>query len=177
MPHHVVLICEDSQHEYFARHFLYTRGYTIRDFDAVRKTPCGRGSGEQFVREAFLDELRTFLKGHKTYELIVVCDADKEDRLAQWQQACKARDLPWPDRDAPVALFFPARNIETWIQYLRGEKVDEITTYRKLQKAGDCQDAVDALAAKCQSGDLPSDAPPSLRRACEEYAWFRAATR
>lgn len=108
----------------------------------------------------------------------MVCDADQTDRLAEWQRACEQAGLTWPGDREPVALFFPNREIENWIYYLRGKGADEAEKRDKLARAGDCQDAVDALAAICRGpGGPPEDTPPSLRQACKEYARFRAAAR
>lgn len=173
MGRRVVLICEDSQHEYFARHVLSKLGYADRSFRVI-KADRGGGSAEQFVRDRFLRELRTFQKGHTTYDLIVVCDADGKNRLTDWKEACNRGGLEWPGPDQRVALFFPNREIENWIYHLRGEDVDEARKCAKLKGAGDCQDAVEQLARICDSGRLPPDALPSLRQACVEYARFRA---
>ncbi|MDI9603433.1 MAG: hypothetical protein QM328_14955 [Acidobacteriota bacterium] len=173
MGRRVVLICEDSQHEYFARHVLSKLGYADRSFRVI-KADRGGGSAEQFVRDRFLRELRTFQKGHTTYDLIVVCDADGKNRLTDWKEACNRGGLEWPGSDQRVALFFPNREIENWIYHLRGKDVDEARKCTKLKRAGDCQDAVEQLVGFCRSGKLPPDALPSLRQACVEYARFKA---
>ena len=48
----VVLLCEDSQQEAFARRFLVRAGWHPRAL-RVEKSPQGRGSGEQWVRDRF----------------------------------------------------------------------------------------------------------------------------
>lgn len=173
MGRQVVLICEDSQQEYFARHVLCGLGYKKKK---IRSIPPRRGKGDagEFVKNAFLRELRKFQKGHTTYALIVVCDADGKDRLTDWKEACNRGGLEWPGSDQRVALFFPNREIENWIYHLRGKDVDEARKCAKLKGAGDCQDAVEQLVGFCRSGKLPPDALPSLRQACAEYARFKA---
>jgi hypothetical protein len=171
----VVLICEDSQHEAFARRVLYKRGYVSRDFTDVRKRTRAKGSAEQFVREEFLSELRRYHNRHHRYEIVVVCDADRTDRVKQWRQAAEKLGIQWPDGHDAVGLFFPNREIENWIYHLRGHDVSEDDRLRKLDRAGDCQDAVDRLAEICDSGDIPDGMLPSLRDACDEYQRFRSA--
>lgn len=52
----IVILCEDRQHEAFARRFLATTGKSFR-VQRVEISPKGRGSGEQFVRARFSKEL------------------------------------------------------------------------------------------------------------------------
>jgi hypothetical protein len=46
----IVLLCEDSQHEAFARRFLGGMGWNTREI-RVEKSPSAGGSAEQWVRE------------------------------------------------------------------------------------------------------------------------------
>ena len=48
----VVILCEDRQHEAFARRFLALAGRSVR-VQRVEVSPKGRGSGEHFVRKRF----------------------------------------------------------------------------------------------------------------------------
>ncbi len=55
----IVLLCEDSQHEAFARRFLKGMGWNTREL-RVEKSPSASGSAEQWVREEFPNELRIY---------------------------------------------------------------------------------------------------------------------
>jgi hypothetical protein len=76
------------------------------------------------------------------------------------------------DRRRPgerVAIFVPARNIETWLAYLGGQTVNENDTYPRLERERDCQRYVERLYEMCQQGALREPSPPSLEAACTEY--------
>ena len=109
---------------------------------------------------------------HLALKLIVVTDADTlsvDERRRRLSASLNLVDEPEAGPGEAVALLIPCRNIETWIYYLSGEDVDETTEYRHLDRAGDCQPAVDRLVAWYRSGwTLPDDCPDSLRRAVEE---------
>ena len=53
----ITLLCEDAQHETFAKKLLQTLGWQLRDF-RIERSPSSRGSAEHFVRERFPIELR-----------------------------------------------------------------------------------------------------------------------
>jgi len=104
--------------------------------------------------------------------LVVLIDADKcsiSDRLRQLENAVSEAGRSPRHGDERVAIFVPARNIETWFAYLDGQSVDEKKTYPRLQRERDCQRHVKRLHEMCQSGTLRQPAPPSLDAACKEY--------
>jgi hypothetical protein len=68
-----------------------------------------------------------------------------------------------------VAVFIPARNIETWLAYLDGQVVNENDAYPRLERERDCQHHVRRLYEMCQQGVLRQPAPQSLAAACVEY--------
>jgi len=59
-----VVLCEDRQHETFARRFLKIAGLSARRLRA-EIAPRGRGSAEQFVRERFPKELSAYRSSRK----------------------------------------------------------------------------------------------------------------
>ena len=82
----IVLLCEDTQHEAFARRFLEEAGWSTYRL-RVEKAPGGRGSAEQFVRKRFPRELAVYRRrrGSVAQTLIVVLDGD--DRGVRRRQA------------------------------------------------------------------------------------------
>jgi hypothetical protein len=170
----VVIRAEDRQHDVFLRRFL--KAIDKADGRQIRTVPfpAGRGSGEQFVRENYPDQLRAHRSkaNHMALQLFVVTDADVlsvEQRRQQLSAPLVAAGLPLPTEGEAVAILIPRRNIETWIYYLDGQSVDETTTYRKLAREGECQPAVDHLAGLYRTGwTLPDDCPDSLRQSVEE---------
>lgn len=167
----VVLLCEDRQHEAFARRFLKQAG---KDYRVQRVEFCPKSCGEQFVRERYGKELGYYRsRQHRVGQaLIVLIDADKEGVTARSQQlevaAAKSGQYP-RQADESVAIFIPARNIETWIAYLDGQIVSEEDEYPRLKHKRDCQRHVAYLYEMCQHGALRQPAPQSLEAACVEY--------
>ncbi|NLX13023.1 MAG: hypothetical protein GXY44_05110 [Phycisphaerales bacterium] len=169
----IVILCEDRQHEAFARRFLRQAGQGLR-VQRVEISPRGRGSGEQFVRARFAKELAYYRsRQHRVGQaLIVVIDADRgssAERREQVEGAAVEGGQEQRRADERVALFVPARNIETWLAYLDGQTVNESDTYPRLQSERDCQRHVERLYEMCQQGALRQPAPSALEAACNEY--------
>jgi hypothetical protein len=140
----------------------------------VEVNPRGRGSGEQFVRQRFSKELAYYrARKHRVEQaLIVLIDADGRDvaaRIEQVESDCIEAGGERRQSDERVAIFVPARNIETWLAYLDGQTVTEKDTYPKLKRERDCGPHVDYLYNMCQQGALRRPSPPSLEAACEEF--------
>ena len=168
----LVLLCEDSQHEAFARRFLRKMGWATRQL-RIEKAPGGRGSGEQFVRERFPLELFEHRRRPVEQALVVLLDGDATGtagRLNTLNAACIERGMDVRRRAERVAVFVPTWRIETWFAYLDGTDVDEDSrNYPKLERERRCQRHVDALSRMCVAGQLRQPAPPSLKAACIEY--------
>lgn len=169
----IVLLCEDSQQEAFARRFLEGMGWNTREL-RVEKSPRARGAGEQWVRDNFPKELKIYRQRRQiaASAVIAMIDADLKDvrgRISEFEEACAAKKVPFRTQDEAVAIAVPKRNIETWIFYLKGESVDEKTVYPKLATERGCKPAVANLVQLCRSTGLKSDAPPALEAACDEY--------
>lgn len=169
----IVLLCEDSQQEAFARRFLEGMRWNTREL-RVEKSPKARGSAGQWVREEFQKELKVYRqrKQHAASGLIAMVDADTkdvQDRINEIEAACNAKQIPFRTNDEAVGIAVPKRNIETWIHYLNGQQVNEKDVYPKLERERGCKPAVINLVRLCKSTGLPTDAPPSLAAACDEY--------
>ena len=168
-----VILCEDRQHEVFARRFLQRAGTGYRVL-RVEVSPKGRGSGEQYVRERFAKELAYYrARQHRVEQaLIAVIDADGQEVAARVRQAEEAAKEGGQERRRAgerVAIFVPARNIETWFAYLDGQTVNESGSYPRLKRERDCQRHVECLYEMCHTGALRLPAPQSLEAACTEY--------
>lgn len=169
----IVLLCEDAQHEAFAKKLLVALGWRLRDFRVV-KSPSGRGSAEQFVRERFPVELQAVRskRGERAY-LVVMTDGDDKGvagRRTALDAACDERHVA-PASDADQALVcVPTWNIETWLAYLDGQVVDESRgDYPRLDRPRDCGPHVQALAQMCSQKTLRLPCPPSLEDTCTQY--------
>lgn len=170
----VVLICEDSQHEAFSRRFLKGMGWNTREL-RVEMSPSAGGSAEQWVRRKFPVELQIYRQRRQkaASALIAMIDADTKsvkDRIDDFADECAAMLIPFRNDEEAVAIAVPRRNIETWIHYLNGGQVTEDDVYPKLEKERGCKPAIERLADLCTSKGLPTDSPPALSAACEEYS-------
>ena len=169
-----VLLCEDQQHEAFARRFLHkTRIVTNHHQLRVERGPCGRGAAEKFVQETYVTELAACRWPHVASSLLVLTDGDAvgvEERLRRLDEACKRRGVAVRSPADSVAVFVPTWNIETWMAYLDGETVDEDRKdYPRLPRPRECRRHVGVLTDMCRQGSLRQPAPESLEAACDEY--------
>ena len=169
----IVLLCEDSQQEAFTRRFLEGMGWNKREIRVV-KSPSAGGSAEQWVRETFPTELEVYRQRRQraASALIAMIDADLkdvQDRIREFEEVCNSMQIPFRRDDEAVAIGVPRRNIETWIEYLNEENVNERDTYPKLRRERECGQAVVRLVRFCKSTGLPDNAPPALVHACGEY--------
>lgn len=165
----VILLCEDRQIATFLRRFLKERGYKEHDLRVVYAPP-GKGSGEQWVRDQYPNEL--LARRQKDTVLIVGTDADVmtvAERIGTLDEQCKKEGVAVRTTTEPVIMAIPKRNIETWCAYLRGENPNETDTYRKYAYESECKDDVKALDEMCRKQKLTQPVLPSLKAACVEF--------
>ncbi len=170
----ITVLCEDAQHEAFARCFCdKALGCSVRELRVI-KSPKGRGSGADFVLKSFPQLLAQYRGSHAGVALIVIVDGDTtgvRGRMKQFDEECKDADVSVKQPDDPAYVFVPVRAIETWLAYLDGETVDEAEKYPhlRLHKARDCAPYVDRLLDMCRQNALRKPAPMSLTESCKEY--------
>ena len=171
----VTLLCEDTQHEAFARRFLDKMGWSTRQL-RVEKSARGHGSAEQFIRERFPLELKELRKRHGNVSLAVLIDGDSHGvngRLAQLDAACDQEGISRKGASDSVFVFVPTWSIETWLAYLHGETVaQDKRDYPHLPRSRDCQQHVEQLVNMCHNQQLRQPVPASLTAACVEYQRF-----
>jgi hypothetical protein len=172
----LVILCEDRQHAAFVRRFVEASGWGKRQIEVILNPEGrdGRGSGEQWVRERYAREVRKLRAApHVAKALIVMIDEDTQGvghRDTQLAKALEERALAARGAAESVLHIVPARSIETWLEYLKGETVDELgKKHFKLARERDCAPMVDALKGMCDARKLRAPAPASLTRACDEY--------
>jgi len=113
---------------------------------------------------------------HLNIALVVMIDADNktvEERLREFDAKLDAKkaDLNQKTRDddEKIAIFVPARNIETWFHYIFGyTDCNEQDDYKKYYTNDDAHKAAEILAKDICPDDLPENALPSLQHACNE---------
>jgi len=136
----VIIVCEDRQHEVFMRTFLISRGVSPRRI-RVRIATKGKGSGEQYVRRQYPSEVKIY-RGkchHLNITLATMIDADTKsvvDRQNKLDTSLLEAQLKRWQENERIGIFVPKRNIETWLYYLMGHAVDEMTEYTPLKKKG-----------------------------------------
>ena len=168
----VIILCEDKQQEVFLRRFLVKCGVNARRI-RVRPVPGGKGSGEQWVREQFAKEVKEHRSraARLNIALLVMQDADVaslEDRRQALEHRLKAAGEGPRASEERIAMFFPRRNIESWIDFLNnGTQIEETKLYANLAEQSDCYPGVDSIAIK-NDYHLSANVPPSLRAACAE---------
>ena len=92
-----------------------------------------------------------------------------DERLDALESALVAAGQAERGPEEAIAIFTPRRNIETWIAYLDGHDVDEVSAYPKLDRERECRGRVEVLKELCDQQALRLPAPDSLHRACAEY--------
>ncbi|MCP4362510.1 MAG: hypothetical protein GY796_31275 [Chloroflexi bacterium] len=170
----LIIVCEDSQQEAFARRYFTKRGFERRKI-RVLKCPSGSRSGEQFVRRQLVREVNMYRQkssyGHGGIALAALIDADRmsvQERLQQIDSALEQEGLESIKQDERITIFVPKRNIETWLRFANGEDVNESKPYPKLNKPKSCKHEVDLYVNTICKDSIPDNAPPSLIHACHE---------
>jgi len=95
----VVIVCEDTQQSAFARRYLEKRGYESRRIRII-PNPGGEGSGEQFVRQTLIREVKSYRQkssyGRGGIALVGMIDADNfsvEQRIEQINRSLESEGL------------------------------------------------------------------------------------
>lgn len=170
----IILLCEDDRTNRFVRRFLKHRNFDTHDIFTV-PLPM-RGSGEQWVREQFPNQLQG-IRGKKRTVLLVVTDADvgtTVNRRDLLDRQCETEEVRTRQPKDSVIFAVPRRNIETWLWHLKtGEAVDETYDYKgrfRNLNASALHGLADELFRMCHRAQrlLPT-APSSLQAACREY--------
>jgi hypothetical protein len=142
-----------------------------------QKSPSGRGSGEQFVRQKYASEVLAIRSQmNKTRAcLIAMIDADSgsvEDRRRQLERALSNAGVPPRTPAEAILNLIPRRNVETWILCLKSEPVDEFTDYSHNNgvNARSIAEAALTLFAWTRPGVTPPEnCVPSLRECLDEF--------
>lgn len=182
----VTILCEDIDQERFIREYLICRGLDdrkIKDFG----NPKGRTikNNNALIVKHYPELIKTYRKHNfRNIAVVVMIDADEDSLYDKMRDLNIALDeisgnlnqdprLP----NEKVAIFVPARNIETWFQYIEGysenKECDETTDYKdKTMSIKDRIELAKISARKLATEICPQGvdgiALPSLRYACRE---------
>lgn len=168
----LVILCEDLQQEVFTRHLFLQCGFHRREI-RVKRSPTGKGAGEQYVRKNYPREVKAYRRqsSYRSVCLAVMIDADTYtvvQRLNQLDSALESDTQQKREANEKISIFVPKRNIETWIYYLMGNVVDEETVYPKFPRKSDCKPCVEKLVTEVCPSEPQADSPPPLHLACDE---------
>ena len=138
--------------------------------------PAGRGSGEKYVRDQYpnrVTALRSSLGKKASAILIVMIDADNhstDERHRQLERELVDAELQARAANEPIVLLVPKRHVETWIQALLGNNVDETTDYKRPKPTPqDVNNAAKTLYDWTRENALIGEnCPPSLSAAIPE---------
>ena len=182
----VTILCEDIDQERFIRQYLICRGLDdrkIKDFG----NPKGRvieNNNASIVKyyPALMKSYRT--RKYRNIAVVVMIDADEDsldDRMRSLNIALDeiAGNLNRDPRlrDDKVAIFVPARNIETWFYYINnnmeGQECNENTDYKNDKMSAEerielAESAAKRLAREICPQGVDRITLPSLRYACTE---------
>lgn len=178
----MVILAEDKRSATLCRRFLRNWLQTSqREFREI-VAPSGRGSGEQFVRNEYANQVhdqRLRVRGSgRNAALLVHIDADVSEVTQRHDQLAQALNnagrVPRQDNEL-IAIVVPKRNTETWLRGLTGTAVDEKTNYRDPSRRSTRDDdslivpAADALYNATRP-NAPNPCPqlPALKRAMNE---------
>lgn len=169
----IMILAEDHRQQNFVWHLLIALGYSASHLHKI-DVPAGKGSGEQYVRREYPEQLKTYRRRAASHRcaLVVVIDADDdsvEDRQTKLAEALSAAGLPARRPDEHVPVLVPKRNIETWIWWLRGHDVTETEDYKNRIQETRFPNEARELRERLRHG-LRDDAPPSLHRAAKELS-------
>ena len=179
----VTILCEDIDQERFIRQYLICRGLDdrkIKDFG----NPKGRDikNNNALILKHYPELIKSHrTRKHRNLAVVVMIDADEDSVSDKMRSLHKKldeaagnlnKDTRLPNEK--VAIFVPARNIETWFYYImEGQECNEITKYKDDNMSAEERIKLAKSAAKKLAREIcPQGADritlPSLRYACTE---------
>ena len=179
----VTILCEDIDQERFIREYLICRGLDdrkIKDFG----NPKGKTikNNNALILKHYPDIIKSHRRRkYRNIAVVVMIDADEDSVSDKMRSLHKKideaagnlnKDTRLPNEK--VAIFVPARNIETWFYYIMaGQECNEITDYKDKKMSAEerielAKRAAQKLAREICPQGVDCIALPSLRYACTE---------
>jgi hypothetical protein len=179
MSSNVVILCEDDGQYYFAKAYLSKLGYNPRQISPRKlklKFKESGGSGEDYVRKQYIEEVNKFRKEkhQKNQCLVVMIDGDQDKfentELGLINKRKHVLNAISPrNTDEKIAIFVPTYNIESWVKYIENYdtiKFDEDYKHKVTLKHSKA--AIKLHKEICTKNKLPDNMPLSLKDACQE---------
>ncbi len=179
----VTILAEDQRQQRFAYQYLKQRGYLPHEIYADEIPKKGSGSGEQWVRLRYANNVEAYRAqaASPRIGLVVMIDADTGrvvDRSQQLSAALTKAGSHSRGRSEKIAHLIPKRNIETWILCLNarrpnGHPVNEDEDYKNHSEARNIDELIKPAAEAFFAWSRPNAVPPahcvpSLRSAIPE---------
>ena len=179
----VRVLCEDRAQYEFIRGFLTDQGIkNNRRISPSHSLPEGTQSGEQFVREHFTADFRTYARRRENILLVVVQDIDRADKsvddakneFSRLVHDAGMRGFAAADK---LLFVFPKRNIETWFEWLQQTPpkgiISEDGDFKQKHKQSPSgrlgRNASELYTKNIGDTTVCENAPSSLIAACENY--------
>lgn len=182
----VTILCEDIDQERFIREYLICRGLPdrqIKDFG----NPKGRNikNNNALIVKYYPNIIKSYRsRNYRNLAVVVMIDADEDtldDKMLSLHIALDetAGNLNQDPRlpNEKIAIFVPARNIETWFYYINGDRTgqecNEMTDYKDKtmstkERIELAKKSARILAKEICPHGVDRIALPSLRYACRE---------
>ncbi|MEG4579762.1 hypothetical protein QUA71_09155 [Microcoleus sp. MON1_C5] len=179
----VTILCEDIDQERFIREYLICRGleeHKIKDYGNSKGIEIKNNNA--LIVKNYPDIIKSYRRRkYRNIAVVVMIDADEDSVSDKMRSLHKEldeaagnlnKDTRLPNEK--VAIFVPARNIETWFYYImEGQECDETTDYKdKKMSAKERIELAKSAAQKLAREICPQGVDritlPSLRYACTE---------
>lgn len=166
---------EDNFQVSFARRVLLLLGFSRHEI-ITRPVPDGRGSGEQWVRTDYPNQV-AINRQQRTFQsciLLVSIDADQQsiqERKLQLDHPLVGAGMNGRGDTEPFAIWVPTRNIETWFKYFTDDEVAESADYKRKIKQPNFKHASQSFVEEFRRWEAnPEDVDtlPSLLDAYQE---------
>ena len=182
----VTILCEDIDQERFIRQYLICCGleeHKIKDYG----NPKGRviENNNALIVKHYPDLMKSHRRRkYRNLAVVVMIDADEDSVSDKMRSLHKTldeaagnlnKDTRLPNEK--VAIFVPARNIETWFYYINnnmeGQECNENTDYKDDNMSAEeriklAKSAANKLAREICPQGVDRITLPSLRYACTE---------
>jgi len=122
----IALVCEGWEDSAFLEGFLASSG--INSGIEHRKNPKGKGSGFDYVRKVFAEEVKALSNFREGRGVLALMDEDGkgiEDRRSWVATHLASLRFPQSDSTQGRCLILTKRNIETWVYWLTGARLDQ----------------------------------------------------
>lgn len=123
------VLCEDKKTFHFINNILKHQNINVHKIDPII-SPRAAGSGEAFVRNTYIKQLKALRSTNYIKRALIVCtDADTytvDERKKWFSTVCSSSTENIQERkeNEPVMIWIPKRSIENWIEYFKNDSND-----------------------------------------------------